>query len=60
MTSAAGASRAACPANSRAGRIWPWMSERPAREFAGHAARLAPAAEVTILEPGESLPAFGA
>jgi len=43
-----------------AGRIWPWMSERPAREFAGHAARLAPAAEVTILEPGESLPAFGA
>ena len=43
-----------------AGRIWPWMSERPAREFAEHATRAAPAAEVTILEPGESLPALGA
>ena len=41
-----------------AGTIWPWMSERPAREFAEHAAREAPAAEVTILEPGESLAAL--
>jgi L-ascorbate metabolism protein UlaG (beta-lactamase superfamily) len=42
-----------------AGRIWPWMSERPAREFAAHAAQLAPGVEVTILEPGESVPALG-
>jgi L-ascorbate metabolism protein UlaG (beta-lactamase superfamily) len=42
-----------------AGRIWPWMSERPAREFAAHAAQQAPDVDVTILEPGESVPALG-
>ena len=43
-----------------AGRLWPWMSERPARDFAAQPPSVAAGAEVTILEPGESLPAFGA
>lgn len=42
-----------------AGRLWPWMAERPPRQFAESAARLAPAAKVNVLEPGESVPAFG-
>ena len=35
-------------------RIWPWMFERPAREFAAHARRLAPEVDVRVLAPGES------
>lgn len=42
-----------------AGRLWPWMSERPAREFTEHAGRAAPGAEVVVLEPGQSLTALG-
>jgi L-ascorbate metabolism protein UlaG (beta-lactamase superfamily) len=40
-----------------AGRLWPWMAERPPREFAESAARLAPEAAVTVLQPGESIAA---
>jgi L-ascorbate metabolism protein UlaG (beta-lactamase superfamily) len=32
----------------------PWFFERPAREFAAHAKRLAPEVEVRVLEPGDS------
>ncbi len=43
-----------------AARLWPWMSHRPPLEFAEHAQRLAPATQVEILEPGESIAALGA
>ena len=36
-------------------RLWPWLFERPAREFVEWAGRLAPEVEVRVLEPGESL-----
>jgi L-ascorbate metabolism protein UlaG (beta-lactamase superfamily) len=36
-------------------RAWPWLFERPAREFVEHARRLAPEVEVHVLAPGESL-----
>ena len=36
-------------------RIWPWLFERPAREFVEWARRLAPEVEVRVLEPGQSL-----
>ena len=36
-------------------RIWPWLFERPAREFVEWAQRLAPEVEVRVLEPGQSL-----
>lgn len=39
-------------------RLWPWMAERPAREFTASAARLAPRSEVIVLAPGDSVPAF--
>ncbi len=35
-------------------RLWPWMFERPAREFLAHAKRHAPEVEVRVLQPGES------
>jgi L-ascorbate metabolism protein UlaG (beta-lactamase superfamily) len=35
-------------------RVWPWFFERPAREFAAHAKRLAPEVEVRVLKPGDS------
>jgi L-ascorbate metabolism protein UlaG (beta-lactamase superfamily) len=36
-------------------RLWPWLFERPAREFVQWAERLAPEVEVRVLEPGQSL-----
>ena len=36
-------------------RVWPWLFERPAREFLEWARRLAPEVEVRVLEPGQSL-----
>jgi L-ascorbate metabolism protein UlaG (beta-lactamase superfamily) len=36
-------------------RIWPWMFERPAREFVEWARRLAPEVEVRVLRPGQTL-----
>jgi L-ascorbate metabolism protein UlaG (beta-lactamase superfamily) len=36
-------------------RIWPWLFERPAREFVEWARRLAPEVQVHVLEPGERL-----
>ena len=36
-------------------RVWPWLFERPAREFVEWARRLAPEVEVRVLEPGQSL-----
>lgn len=36
-------------------RLWPWLFERPAREFVEWAGRLAPEVEVRVLAPGESL-----
>ena len=36
-------------------RLWPWLFERPAREFVEWAARLAPEVEVRVLKPGETL-----
>jgi L-ascorbate metabolism protein UlaG (beta-lactamase superfamily) len=36
-------------------RFWPWLFERPAREFVEWARRLAPQVEVRVLEPGQSL-----
>ena len=41
-----------------AGRLWPWMAERPPRQFSDSASRLAPDAEVIVLGPGESVPAL--
>ncbi|MBK5116590.1 MAG: MBL fold metallo-hydrolase [Thermoleophilia bacterium] len=38
-------------------RIWPWMSETPAAEFAGQARGLYPETEITVLEPGQSIAA---
>ena len=35
-------------------RLWPWLFERPAREFVSHAEELAPEVDVRVLEPGES------
>jgi L-ascorbate metabolism protein UlaG (beta-lactamase superfamily) len=36
-------------------RVWPWLFERPAREFTEWARRLAPEVEVRVLKPGERL-----
>ena len=36
-------------------RLWPWLFERPAREFVEWAGRLAPEVEVRVLKPGECL-----
>ena len=36
-------------------RVWPWLFERPAREFVEWAGRLAPEVEVRVLEPGQTL-----
>jgi L-ascorbate metabolism protein UlaG (beta-lactamase superfamily) len=36
-------------------RVWPWMFERPAREFVEWARRLAPEVEVRVLRPGQTL-----
>ena len=36
-------------------RVWPWLFERPAREFVEWARRLAPEVEVRVLEPGQTL-----
>lgn len=36
-------------------RVWPWLFERPAREFVEWARRLAPEVEVRVLDPGQSL-----
>ena len=36
-------------------RVWPWLFERPAREFVEWAQRLAPEVEVRVLKPGQSL-----
>jgi L-ascorbate metabolism protein UlaG (beta-lactamase superfamily) len=36
-------------------RVWPWLFERPAREFLEWARRLAPEVEVRVLQPGQSL-----
>ena len=36
-------------------RVWPWMFERPAREFVEWARRLAPEVGVRVLRPGETL-----
>jgi L-ascorbate metabolism protein UlaG (beta-lactamase superfamily) len=36
-------------------RVWPWLFERPAREFTEWARRLAPEVEVRVLEPGQTL-----
>jgi L-ascorbate metabolism protein UlaG (beta-lactamase superfamily) len=36
-------------------RLWPWLFERPAREFVEWAGRLAPEVDVRVLAPGESL-----
>ncbi len=38
-------------------RIWPWMSETPAAEFAGQARGLYPETEIIVLEPGQSIAA---
>jgi L-ascorbate metabolism protein UlaG (beta-lactamase superfamily) len=35
--------------------LWPWMFERPGREFAEWAHRLAPEVAVRVLEPGQTL-----
>jgi L-ascorbate metabolism protein UlaG (beta-lactamase superfamily) len=35
--------------------VWPWMFERPGREFVEWARRLAPEVEVRVLKPGQSL-----
>jgi L-ascorbate metabolism protein UlaG (beta-lactamase superfamily) len=37
-----------------ASRLWPWVFERPPREFAAHAERLAPEVEVRAVAPGET------
>jgi L-ascorbate metabolism protein UlaG (beta-lactamase superfamily) len=37
-------------------RLWPWLFERPGREFVEWAGRLAPEVDVRVLAPGESLP----
>jgi L-ascorbate metabolism protein UlaG (beta-lactamase superfamily) len=36
-------------------RIWPWLFERPAREFAEWTRRLSPEVQVRVLAPGQSL-----
>jgi L-ascorbate metabolism protein UlaG (beta-lactamase superfamily) len=36
-------------------RVWPWLFERPAREFEEQARRLAPEVAVHVLEPGQTL-----
>jgi L-ascorbate metabolism protein UlaG (beta-lactamase superfamily) len=36
-------------------RVWPWLFERPAREFEQQARRLAPEVAVRVLEPGQTL-----
>jgi L-ascorbate metabolism protein UlaG (beta-lactamase superfamily) len=36
-------------------RIWPWLFERPAREFTEWARRLAPEVDVRVLKPGQTL-----
>jgi L-ascorbate metabolism protein UlaG (beta-lactamase superfamily) len=36
-------------------RMWPWLFERPAREFTEWAQRLAPEVDVRVLEPGQTL-----
>jgi L-ascorbate metabolism protein UlaG (beta-lactamase superfamily) len=36
-------------------RFWPWMFERPGREFTEWASRLAPEVAVRVLEPGQTL-----
>jgi L-ascorbate metabolism protein UlaG (beta-lactamase superfamily) len=36
-------------------RVWPWLFERPAREFLDWAQRLAPEVEVRVLRPGQTL-----
>jgi L-ascorbate metabolism protein UlaG (beta-lactamase superfamily) len=36
-------------------RLWPWLFERPGREFVEWAGRLAPEVDVRVLAPGESL-----
>jgi L-ascorbate metabolism protein UlaG (beta-lactamase superfamily) len=41
-------------------RAWPWLFERPGREFVDWARRLAPEVEVRLLEPGQSLQLDGA
>ena len=38
-------------------RIWPWMTETPAAQFAEQAGVLCPGAEVNVLAPGESIAA---
>lgn len=37
-------------------RLWPWLLERPAREFAEALAREAPGVALEVLRPGERLP----
>jgi len=36
-------------------RMWPWLFERPAREFTEWARRLAPEVDVRVLQPGQTL-----
>ena len=36
-------------------RLWPWLLGEPARRFVAHAAAVAPAVEVRVLQPGEDL-----